>query len=87
MANSQYRVQFKQVSGFAWLEGVVPAGSPRLAVTEFCRVHNRLVTNVVKYGSWRELQQAFVSSGNNCELCEVTRVGSDRPNYYVVYVS
>lgn len=83
--SNAYRVKFKQPTGFAWREGVVNAVSPRQAVGAFCKSNRQLISHIVKYGSWRELQQAFLTQGGTCTLCEVNRVDSDRKNYYVLF--
>lgn len=78
----QYTVKFKDLSGVVGQSGVVVAQSPREAIFAAC---NRVVAQVVKYGSWSELKRAALAQIGNCMMCEVSRTAGGRNNFYIVY--
>lgn len=83
--NIPYNVQFRDISGNVNSSGVVSAKSPRNAIDMVCSGVNKAIANVVKYGSWMELRRASLAQGGRHTLCEVSRAGGGRSNYYIIY--
>ena len=82
----QYNVAVMALSGEVLANTVLAAESPKKAMTRFFKGLDRSVICANKYSTWPELQRAFVScGGGSCKPCEVSLVGGDRRNFYLVF--